>query len=173
MRREHIWPSNCACGEAALGTSGAAAAFGSWHQQACVTLGNEYTYSQHPHRHGRLKNEVIVQKTHRYGYESRPPQLRHTLRRSGEHWSNTNRHVQRSNRDGNTFSMRVLEKSAGEIGSVWLINMGVPCFNDAARDVPPISNLWNYTQMGFDLVTFRGKGLRGPQCTDCCWGERI
>src|SRR5213075_2574990 len=25
---------------------------------------------------------------------------------------------------------------------------GVPCFNDAAADVPPISNLWNYTEMG-------------------------
>jgi len=39
---------------------------------------------------------------------------------------------------------------------------GVPCFNDAAADVPPISNLWNYTQMGFDLVAFSGgKGMRG------------
>jgi hypothetical protein len=28
--------------------------------------------------------------------------------------------------------------------------------NDAAADVPPISNLWNYVQMGFDLVTFSG-----------------
>ncbi len=41
---------------------------------------------------------------------------------------------------------------------------GVPCLNDAAADVPPISNLWNYTQMGFDLVAFSGgKGIRGPQ----------
>ena len=41
---------------------------------------------------------------------------------------------------------------------------GVPCFNDAAADVPPISNLWKYTGMGFDLVTFSGgKGIRGPQ----------
>jgi len=41
---------------------------------------------------------------------------------------------------------------------------GIPCFNDAAADVPPISNLWNYTRMGFDLVTFSGgKGMRGPQ----------
>jgi L-seryl-tRNA(Ser) seleniumtransferase len=40
----------------------------------------------------------------------------------------------------------------------------VPCLNDAAADVPPISNLWNYTQMGFDLVAFSGgKGMRGPQ----------
>jgi L-seryl-tRNA(Ser) seleniumtransferase len=41
---------------------------------------------------------------------------------------------------------------------------GIPCLNDAAADVPPISNLWNYTQMGFDLVAFSGgKGIRGPQ----------
>jgi L-seryl-tRNA(Ser) seleniumtransferase len=49
----------------------------------------------------------------------------------------------------------------------------VPCFNDAAADVPPVSNLWNYTQMGFDLVTFSGgKGLRGPQCTGLLLGRK-
>jgi hypothetical protein len=37
--------------------------------------------------------------------------------------------------------------------------------------VPPISNLWNYTRMGFDLVTFSGgKGIRGPQ--NAGWFER-
>jgi L-seryl-tRNA(Ser) seleniumtransferase len=50
---------------------------------------------------------------------------------------------------------------------------GVPCFNDAAADVPPVSNLWKYTQMGFDLVTFSGgKGLRGPQCTGLLLGRK-
>jgi L-seryl-tRNA(Ser) seleniumtransferase len=41
---------------------------------------------------------------------------------------------------------------------------GIPTFNDCAADVPPVENLWKYTKMGFDLVTFSGgKGIRGPQ----------
>lgn len=50
---------------------------------------------------------------------------------------------------------------------------GIPCFNDAAADVPPISNLWHYTEMGFDLVAFSGgKGIRGPQCTGLLLGKK-
>src|SRR5262249_36761280 len=50
---------------------------------------------------------------------------------------------------------------------------GIPSFNDAAADVPPISNLWKYTQMGFDLVTFSGgKGIRGPQNAGLLLGKK-
>jgi L-seryl-tRNA(Ser) seleniumtransferase len=49
----------------------------------------------------------------------------------------------------------------------------VPCFNDAAADVPPISNLWSYTKMGFDLVAFSGgKGIRGPQNAGLLLGRK-
>jgi L-seryl-tRNA(Ser) seleniumtransferase len=50
---------------------------------------------------------------------------------------------------------------------------GVPTFNDAAADVPPVENLWKYTAMGFDLVTFSGgKGIRGPQSAGLLLGRK-
>jgi L-seryl-tRNA(Ser) seleniumtransferase len=50
---------------------------------------------------------------------------------------------------------------------------GIPTFNDCAADVPPVENLWKYTQMGFDLVAFSGgKGLRGPQSCGLLLGRK-
>jgi len=50
---------------------------------------------------------------------------------------------------------------------------GVPCHLDAAADMPPISNLWKYTGMGFDLVSFSGgKDIRGPQNAGLLLGRK-
>ncbi|MFB6248480.1 MAG: aminotransferase class V-fold PLP-dependent enzyme [Salinibacter sp.] len=49
---------------------------------------------------------------------------------------------------------------------------GIPTFNDCAADVPPKKRLWQYTDMGFDLVAFSGgKGLRGPQSAGLLLGR--
>src|ERR1700691_1092522 len=49
----------------------------------------------------------------------------------------------------------------------------IPCLLEAAADMPPISNLWKYTCMGFDLVTFSGgKGIRGPQNAGLLLGKK-
>jgi L-seryl-tRNA(Ser) seleniumtransferase len=49
----------------------------------------------------------------------------------------------------------------------------IPCHIDAAADMPPISNLWKYTGMGFDLVAFSGgKGIRGPQNAGLLLGKK-
>ncbi len=156
--------------EAALVTSGAAAALvvGT---AACVTLGNDRAILGIPTDTADLKNEVIIQKSHRYGYD-------HALRNCGIRFVEVETledYEQAFNE--HTVMAHFFNAGAGKISREdWLRvahQHGVPCFNDAAADVPPISNLWKYTQMGFDLVTFSGgKGMRGPQCTGLLLGRK-
>jgi L-seryl-tRNA(Ser) seleniumtransferase len=157
--------------EGALVTAGAASAL-TLGTAACVTLGNDQAIVNMPADMSGLKNEVIVQKTHRYGYD-------HALRNCGIKFVD----VETLEDYETAFNERTVMAhffNAAEGGKIsredWVRvahKHGVPCFNDAAADIPPISNLWNYTQMGFDLVTFSGgKGIRGPQCTGLLLGRK-
>ena len=157
--------------EAALVTSGAAAAL-TLGTAACVTHGNKDAILGIPTDMANLKNEVIVQKTHRYDYD-------HAFRNCGIRFVE----VETMEQYEQAFNERTVMTNffnAAEGGQIsredWVRvahQHGVPCFNDAAADVPPISNLWKYTEMGFDLVTFSGgKGLRGPQCTGLLLGRK-
>jgi L-seryl-tRNA(Ser) seleniumtransferase len=148
--------------QAALVSSGAASAL-TLGTAACMTVGNRQAVSLLPMETSGLKNEVIVQKSHRYGYD-------HAIRNCGIRFVE----VETLDQYEKAFTPRSVmchffnAAEGGQIGREDWIRVahshGVPCFNDAAADVPPISNLWAYTQMGFDLVTFSGgKGLRGPQ----------
>jgi L-seryl-tRNA(Ser) seleniumtransferase len=158
------------CG-GALVTSGASAAL-TLGTAACITIGNKDAIVSIPTDMSGLKNEVIVQKAHRYDYD-------HAIRNCGA----TFVEVETLEQYEKAFTSRTVMTqffNAGEgarIGREKWIEVahkhGAPCFNDAAADVPPISNLWNYTQMGFDLVGFSGgKGLRGPQCTGLLLGRK-
>src|SRR5438876_6972938 len=156
--------------EAALVTTGAAAALvvGT---AACVTRGNDSAILNIPTDMSAIKNEVIVQKTHRYGYD-------HALRNCGIRFVEVETLEQYEQAfNDHTVMTHFFNAGEGQISREDWVRVahqhGVPCFNDAAADVPPISNLWNYTQMGFDLVTFSGgKGLRGPQCTGLLLGRK-
>ncbi|MAG13414.1 MAG: hypothetical protein CMN78_02335 [Spirochaetales bacterium] len=49
---------------------------------------------------------------------------------------------------------------------------GVPVVVDAAAQIPPVENLWRFTQMGASLALFSGgKGLRGPQSSGLILGN--
>lgn len=44
---------------------------------------------------------------------------------------------------------------------------------DAAAQLPPMENLWRYTDEGADMVVFSGgKTLRGPQASGLILGKR-
>jgi L-seryl-tRNA(Ser) seleniumtransferase len=157
--------------EAALVTAGAASAL-TLGTAACITRGNDQAIVNLPADMTGLKNEVIVQKTHRYGYD-------HALRNCGIKFVEVET-MQEYEAAFNERTVMTNFFNAAESGQIsredWVRvahQHGVPCFNDAAADIPPIANLWNYTQMGFDLVTFSGgKGIRGPQCTGLLLGRK-
>ncbi|HEV2196055.1 MAG TPA: aminotransferase class V-fold PLP-dependent enzyme [Candidatus Acidoferrum sp.] len=157
--------------EGALVTSGAAAAI-KLATAACITGGNKSAVVNIPTDLQGLKNEVIVQKAHHYDYD-------HAIRDCGTRFVD----VETLDEYERAFSERTVMTqffNAAEGGRIsredWVRvahKHGIPCFNDAAADVPPISNLWNYTEMGFDLVAFSGgKGVRGPQCTGLLLGKK-
>lgn len=157
--------------EAAMVTSGASAAI-TLGTAACITIGSKDAILKMPTEMAGLKNEVIVQKAHRSDYD-------HAIRNCGA----TIVEVETMEQYEKAFTERTVmthffnAEEGNQIGREDWIRVahkhGVPCFNDAAADIPPISNLWNYTKMGFDLVGFSGgKGLRGPQCSGLLLGRK-
>jgi len=155
--------------DAAMVTSGAAAAV-TLGTAACMTLGNKDAVETIPE--GIAKNEVLIQKGHRYDYD-------HAARSCGARFVEVQTLAQYE-AAFNDRTVMTLFFNAAEQGQIsredWIRvahQHGVPCLNDAAADVPPISNLWNYTQMGFDLVAFSGgKGMRGPQNAGLLLGRK-
>jgi uncharacterized pyridoxal phosphate-dependent enzyme len=158
--------------EAAMVTAGAASAL-TLGTAACVTVANrQATPHDMPTEMANLKNEVIVQKAHRYGYD-------HALLNCGIRFVEveTLAQYEAAFTDRTVMAHFFNAAEQGQIGREDWIRVAhkhdVPCFNDAAADVPPISNLWTYTQMGFDLVTFSGgKGIRGPQNAGLLLGRK-
>jgi D-glucosaminate-6-phosphate ammonia-lyase len=50
---------------------------------------------------------------------------------------------------------------------------GVPVIVDAAAQIPPVANLWRFTEMGAEAALFSGgKGLCGPQASGLILGSR-
>lgn len=157
--------------EAALVTAGAASGL-TLATAACITRGDRSAIEKIPNDLSGLKNEVIVQKAHRYDYD-------HAILNCGIHFVEVETLADYEKAFSEKTAMAHFFNAA-EHGSIsredWIRvahSHQVPCLNDAAADVPPISNLWNYTQMGFDLVTFSGgKGMRGPQNAGLLLGRK-
>lgn len=129
--------------------------------------------AQLPNDTSGMKYEVILQKSHHIGYA-------HAIRNAGaklvivetaeEMEAAINEH---------TAMMWFLNYAnpSGQVKYEEFIKIGkkhgIPTMNDCAADVPPVDNLWKYTDMGFDLVCFSGgKGMRGPQSAGLLLGRR-
>jgi D-glucosaminate-6-phosphate ammonia-lyase len=157
--------------EAAMVTSGAASALTLG--TAAVLTGTDRQKIVDLPGLANMKSEVIIQKSHRFGYD-------HAVRNCGVRLvevetredlerSITNQTAMMLFYNNNNTEGRIQDEAFVQLGK----KHGIPTLNDAAADVPPVDNLWKYTKMGFDLVAFSGgKGLRGPQSAGLLLGRK-
>jgi uncharacterized pyridoxal phosphate-dependent enzyme len=155
----------------ALVTSGAAGAMQSG-LAGILTGENEEFIRQLPDLTG-MKSEVIIQRSHRNPFD-------HQLRATGI------KLVEIESRDdlrraiSPRTAMMHFSNFANASGQIkvneWVklaIENHIPSFIDAAADTPPVSHLWDYAKMGYDLVAFSGgKAMRGPQCAGLLLGKK-
>jgi len=158
-------------GYTALVTSGAAAAIESG-LAGILTGDNEAFIKQLPDLTG-MKSEVIIQKSHRNPFD-------HQLRNTGVRLIEIETRDQLRQAVNDRTAMMHFTNFANAAGQIkvdeWAKlakQYNLPCMNDAAADTPPVSHLWDYTNMGYDLVTFSGgKAIRGPQCAGLLIGRK-
>jgi seryl-tRNA(Sec) selenium transferase len=120
-----------------------------------------------------IKNEVIIQKAHRVGYDR-------AVRNCGAKLVEVESVQDLENAINEKTAMMFFFNDAnnkGKIKDKEFAALGkkhnIPTFNDCAADVPPVENLWKYTEMGFDMVAFSGgKGLKGPQSAGLLLGRK-
>ncbi len=157
--------------EAALVSDGASSAL-TLGMAGVLMVSNKIGILQIPNDVPKLKNEVLIQKGHRYGYD-------HALECCGARFVEveTMQEYEAAFNDRTVLAHFFNAAEHGQISREDWIRVAhahkVPCFNDAAADVPPIANLWRFTQMGFDIVAFSGgKGMRGPQNAGLLLGRK-
>ncbi len=160
--------------EAAMVTAGAFSAL-TLGTAGILTGMDQAKVKQIPHRleESGIKSEVILQKGHFDGYEQ-------ALYNTGvtiipvETAADVDKAVNEK-----TASMHFLNCNAMEgkiMHDEWLQlakKHNLPATIDIAADVPPVSNLWKYNDMGFSFVALSGgKAIRGPQSTGILMGKK-
>ena len=159
-------------GYTGLVTAGAAAALLVGYA-AILTGDNPEYIKQIPDLTGMPKSEVIIQKSHRYPFD-------HQVRQTGVKLVEVETRedlLAAINPRTTALHFTNLFNEKGHVKVDEFVQIAhqhnLPAFNDAAADTPPISRLWKYTEMGYDLVTFSGgKDIRGPQAAGLLMGKQ-
>src|SRR5881296_1442575 len=158
-------------GYGAIVTSGAAAAMQSG-LAGILTGDNPKFIEQLPDLTG-LKSEVIIQKSHRNPFD-------HQLRSTGvklvviESREDLKKAI---NPQTAMMHFTNFADNEGQIKAEEWVKLAhenqIPAFIDAAADTPPVSRLWDFANMGYDLIAFSGgKAIRGPQCAGLLIGKK-
>ena len=163
--------------EAAFVSCGAAAGL-AVSTAACITGLDPEKRARLPYTDG-LRNEVIVHKCGRVGYDFAIRQAGGKLVEIGTDDGATAEELEQAinERTAAIFYFYNITRMGGHVpleeGIAIAKRKGVPLIVDAAAQIPPVSNLWYFTEMGADLAIFSGgKGLCGPQSSGLIVGKK-
>ncbi len=145
---------------------------------ACITGTDPALIARLPNDLTGLKNEVVIHRCQRNGYD-------HAVRQTGvrlveiglrgvTHAWELEAALSERTAAVVYFAGYHFEQGALPLARVVEIAhaRSVPVIVDGAAQIPPISNLWAYTEAGADLAVFSGgKGLRGPQSSGLIVGR--
>jgi L-seryl-tRNA(Ser) seleniumtransferase len=118
------------------------------------------------------RNEVIIQKSHRYPFD-------HQIRQTGAKLVEVETReemVAAINPRTVAIHFTNILSDKGKVSGAETVEIAkahnLNTFNDAAADVPPKERFWEYPAMGFDMVAFSGgKDIRGPQASGVLIGR--
>jgi seryl-tRNA(Sec) selenium transferase len=118
------------------------------------------------------RNEIIIQKSHRYPFD-------HQIRQTGAKLVEVETReemIAAINPKTVAIHFTNILSDKGKVSGPETIAISkehnLYTYNDAAADVPPVERLWEYPAMGFDLVTFSGgKDICGPQASGLLIGK--
>src|SRR5690349_13409231 len=118
------------------------------------------------------RNEVIIQKSHRYPFD-------HQIRQTGAKLVEVETReemIAAINPKTLAIHFTNILSDKGKVSGPETVAIAkehnLYTFNDAAADVPPKERLWDYPAMGFDMVAFSGgKDIRGPQAAGVLIGR--
>ena len=121
---------------------------------------------------GFPRNEVIIQKSHRYPFD-------HQIRQTGAKLIEVETReemIAAINPKTVAIHFTNILSDKGKVSGPETVAIAkahnIYTFNDAAADVPPKERLWEYPAIGFDMVTFSGgKDIRGPQASGVLIGK--
>ena len=145
---------------------------------ACIQKASGATYESFPNS-PKTQNEVIVQRMHRNPYDYAVRQAGASLVEIGT-MNGTSPDDLENAYSSSTVAIFWFQGDMNQPYELSLKDViqsaqkhGVPVIVDGAAQLPPVSNLWNFTQQGADLAIFSGgKDLSGPQASGLVVGKR-
>lgn len=144
----------------------------------CMTGGDLYHYRKLPDTED-MPNEIIVMRAQRNAYDKAIEASGARIMEIGDA-DETLEFELEGRISSRTAGVFYFASSLYQRGSLHLEKTiaaahkkGVPVVVDAAAQLPPVENLWKFTEMGADMVIFSGgKTLCGPQDSGLILGKR-